>query len=218
MLDNFSKSTLRQFMTSFATIAANSVNTVSDYFMKFGIRVLDIQVINYKCVLASTQELLETDIHTNVTKQNELRARQNDVLIQEENNKVLNKQKDLEVQMAAKDMEVQLKKKQLENDIRLKEMEISIAEEHKRKELLEVRRGNDLVEAEFEGRAKGQMFHEFLKGVSESLTADEKIAIWSREIELEQAKLLYTKVNSINMYPPNTDLKMYNFATGTEHH
>jgi len=214
MLDSFAKVTLRQFMTSFADTAQNSVKTVSTYFETFGIKVLDIQVINYRCVLQSTQELLETDIHTNVTKQNELRARQQDVAIQEENNKVLNKQKDLEVQMAAKDNEVSLKKKQLENDIRIKEMEISIQEEHKRKELLEVRRGNDLVEAEFEGRAKGELFREFLKGISETLTADEKIGVWTREMELEQAKMMYDKVKTINMYPPGADLKMYNFATG----
>ena len=91
-------------------------------------------------------------------KQNELRATQNDILIQEQTNIVNRKIKDLEVEIAQKDNEVALEKKQLENAIRVKEMEIEIQEEQKRKELLEQRRGNDLVEAEFAGKGQG---HEF---------------------------------------------------------
>ena len=99
------------------------------------------KILNYECVNRQTQELLNTDIHTNVTKQNELRAQQAMILIQEQANEVQRKQKDLEVQMAMKDNEVALQKKQLENSIRIKEMDIEIQEEHKRTELLEVRAG-----------------------------------------------------------------------------
>ena len=62
----------------------------------------------------------------NVSKQNELRARQNDVLIQEQANEVLAKQKDLEVQMCMKDNELALKRKIMQNTLRMQEMEIEI--------------------------------------------------------------------------------------------
>jgi len=212
MLDEFAKNSLREFMGKFADIAKDGVEKCTEYFESYGIKVLDIQVLNYMCVSVTTQQLLETDIHTNVHKQNELRARQNDVLIQEQQSEVQRKQKDLEVKMAEKDNEVSLKRKQLEIDIRLKEMDIEIQEEHKRKELLQVKRENDLVEADFEGRAKGQLFHEFAKNIDANLSNEQKLHIWSKEIELEQARLLYQKVNDVIMYPPNTDLKMYNFA------
>ena len=87
----------------------------AEYFLSFGIDILDIQILNYACTNKDTQRLLTTDIHTNVTKQNELRARQNDVAIQAQANKVQMKQKDLEVEMSVKDNEVALQKKQLEN-------------------------------------------------------------------------------------------------------
>lgn len=186
MLDKFSQATIREFMSTFAKIAQQTIPGCSSYFLQFGIEVLDIQVLNYTCTSKNTQELLETDIHTNVTKQNELRMRQNDVLIQEQISEVQRKQKDLEVQMALKDNEVALQKKQLDNSIRLKDMEISILEEHKRKELLEVRRGNDLVEAEFEGRSRGQLFNEFVQGIDAKLTPENKMSIWMRQMDLEQ--------------------------------
>jgi phage antirepressor YoqD-like protein len=110
-----------------------------------------VQILNYTCTEKETQKLLDKDIQTNVVKQNELRARQNDILIQEENNKVQMKQKELEVELAKKDntgkvgsiyqctqshicsrFAVALTRKVLENDIRMKEMEIEIAEEHQR--------------------------------------------------------------------------------------
>jgi len=212
LLDKFSQTALRKFMSIFSKIAQGSIESCSQYFMQFGIAILDIQVMNFTCVNKETQRLLDKDIHTNANKQNELRATQNDVQIQEQINEVQRKQKDLQVQMAQKDNEVALAKKSLENAIRLKEMEIEIQEQHKRTELLEVRRGNDLVEAEFVGRARGHEFREFLNGVDEKLTTAQKLIIWNRQVELEQAKILYTKVNSITMYPPNSDLKMFNFA------
>ena len=58
--------------------------------------------------------MLEVDIHTSVTKQNILRAVQNDAKIQEESNKVRRKQKDLDVAMTTKNNEVELKKKILQ--------------------------------------------------------------------------------------------------------
>jgi hypothetical protein len=114
-------------------------NCSEKQFRKFGIEILDVQILNYVCAEKETQRLLDMDIHTNVTKQNELRITQNDILIQEELNKVHMREKDLEVELTKKDNEILMKRKILENEIRIKEMEIGIAEERKRTELLEVR-------------------------------------------------------------------------------
>lgn len=211
LLDRFSSSTLREFMNKFSKIAQESVQPNSENLQNYGITILDIQIIQYTCVEPKTQELLQQDIHTNVTKQNELRARQSDILIQEQNNEVMRKQKDLEVQMAMKDNQVKLQKKQMDNQVRIKEMEIAIQEEQKRTELLEIRRGNELMEAEYEGRAKGHVFKEFVKGLDENLTMAQKVEVFMRMQDLEQAKKLYSKVSNISMYPPNTDLKLFQF-------
>lgn len=203
-------------MSTFSKIAQQSIDPTSNHFEQFGISILDVQILNYNCTEKSTQELLNQDIHTNVNKQNELRARQNDILIQEQSNEVMRRTKDLEVQMAQKDNEVALEKKKLENEIRLKEMEIEIAEEKKRTELLEVRRNNDLVEAEFEGKAKGHELREFLMGIDEGLDIESKIKVWMKMQDVEQSVYLYDKVSNINMYPPGADLKLFNFSEGQE--
>jgi hypothetical protein len=212
LLDSFAQASLRDFMSTFSNIAFKSVESCNDYFSKFGIAVLDVQVLDYKCIEKRTDSLLKLDIHTNVTKQNELRARQNDILIQEQSNEVAIQRKDLEVAMALKDNEVALQKKQLSNDIRLKEMDISILEEVKKTELLSIKRGNDLLEAEFEGRSKGHEFKEFLKGVDQNFTREQKLSLWNRVQDMIQTISLYEGVKDITMYPPNSDLKLFNFG------
>ena len=210
LLDRFAQALLREFLSSFSKIAMTTLDNTKNYFENFGIDVEDLMILNYRCVNESTQVLLHEDIHTNVTKQNELRARQNDILIQEQGNEVKRKQKDLEVQMCMKDNEVALQEKVMENNIRMKEMEIEIAEEHKRTELLEVRRGNDVVEAEFEGRAKGHELREYLHGIGgDALTNAEKIDIYDRKCTLEQAKILYSKSDKITVYPHGVDVKTF---------
>ena len=216
LLDKFAQKTLREFMASLGELASGCVAECAEYFMSFGIDILDIQILNYSCINAATQTLLTTDIHTNVTKQNELRARQNDIAIQAQANKVQMKQKDLEVEMSVKDNEVALQKKQLENSIRIKEMEIEIQEELKRRELLEVKRENDLVEAEFEGRAKGHELREFLLGVDPKLSADQKIALWKKQCDLTQAGVLYSRVRGVTLYPADADLKVFQLDAGAD--
>lgn len=209
LLDKFAQSQLREFMTKFTSIAQETIPDCSAYFQDFGIEIRDIQILDYRCPNPDTQKLLSEDIHLNVNKQNELRARQNDVAIQEESNKVMMKQKDMEVEVDMKDNEVAYAKKQLEVDIRIKEMDIEIQEEIKRRELLDVKRENDLVEAEFEGRAKGHEIAEFLKGIDPSLTSTQKLRVWNRRLDLEQAIQLYDKVPALTLYPPESDMKVY---------
>jgi hypothetical protein len=215
LLSKFSSIKLREFMNTFSLIAQGSIESVSEYFNTYGIEILDIQILNYKADL-STQRLLDKDIETSVQKQNELRATQNDIAIQEQTNVVNRKIKDLEVEMAQKDNEVALEKKQLENAIRVKEMEIEIQEEIKRKELLEQRRGNDLVEAEFAGKSHGHEFNEFVKGIDEKFTIEQKLEIWRRQNDLKQAKVVYSRLEGVNMYPPEADKSIYRFGADLE--
>ena len=216
LLDRFANSTLREFMNTFAVIAQASVDQCTAYFMDYGIEIMDVQILNFFCKDVKTQQLLNLDIETSVIKQNELRATQNDIAIQEQSNEVERRKKDLEVQMFTKDQEVRLEKKQLENTIRIKEMEIEIVEEQKRTELLEVKRGNDLVEAEFAGKAKGHEFEEFVKGIDPKLSAHQKISIWKRQMELEQATQVYSKMGVLNMNPPEEDIALFRFGTNED--
>jgi hypothetical protein len=211
-LDRFSKLDLSNFMKSFTAQAISSISGVNVYFEKFGISVLDIQILDFHCHEDKVEKMLEAAIHTSVTKSNTLRAVQNEVLIQEQTNEIMRRQKDLEVQMALKENEVELQKVVLGNAIRIKEMEIQITEEEKRSELLEVKRGNDLVEFEFRGRAKGHNLREFMAGIDENLSTDEKVAIWKRSMELEQSEMLYHMVNEIRIQPANATMKILNFT------
>ena len=209
LLDKFAQSSLRDFMNAFSKIAESTIVPTNEYFRNFGISIEDLQILNYNCQNKRTQELLSLDIHTNVTKQNELRARQNDILIREQANEVTRKQKDLEVQMCLKDNEVALQQKLLENKIRVAEMDIEIQEEMKRTDLLEVRRGNDLTEAEFEGRARGHALREFLSGIDPKLSSKEKIEVYTKQVNLDKAKSLYTKANKMTVYPNAVDMKTF---------
>ena len=101
-MDKFAQVNLREFLVNFARLAIESIKPVNIYFEHFGIAVEDIQIIDFACSNYKTQNLLEMDIVTNVTKQNELRGKQMSVTIQEQRNEVMRKQKDLEVQMAMK--------------------------------------------------------------------------------------------------------------------
>lgn len=211
-LDRFARVNLREFMQSFTVQAIAAIDVVNNYFDKFGIAVLDIQILDFSCNEHRVEEMLEAAIHISVTKSNELRAVQNDVLIQEQSNEIMRRQKDLDVQMALKENEVQLQKVVLKNSIRIKEMEIQIQEESKRSELLEVKRGNDLVECEFRGRAKGHNLREFMDGIDADLTTNEKVEVWLKDMDLQQSQMLYSMVNEIRIQPMNAHMKILNFT------
>ena len=98
-------------MSSFSAIAENCVAECSEFFLSFGIEILEIQILQYACPSPATQSLLTSQVHTAVMKENELKARQNDIAIQAQSNKVQMKKKDLEVEMSVKDNEVAMQKK-----------------------------------------------------------------------------------------------------------
>ena len=212
-LDRFARINLREYMNSFSAQAIASIDVVNAYFEAFGITIIDIQILHFSFVEPKIKEMLEIDIHTNVTKQNELRVVQNDALIQEQSNEVMRRQKDLDVALSTKNNEVELQKKILNNDIRLKEMEIQISEEKKRTELLTVRRENELMEYEFKGRAKGHNFKEFIDGIDEKLTTEQKLTIWRRDMDLRQAAMLYDSTPEVNICPAGADIKIFKFAS-----
>jgi len=71
-------------MSTFTAQAIASIEMVDTYFQAFGMCVLDIQILDFHCHEKSIEKMLEQDIHITVIKQNELRAVQSDVLIQEQ--------------------------------------------------------------------------------------------------------------------------------------
>lgn len=213
LLDAYAKTPLREFMKCYSAIAIQSITNSESYFKPFGISILDIQIINYTCKDSKTQDLLNEDIKTNVVKQNELKAKENDVLIKEKENEIRKRQKDLEVVMAQKDNEVELKRKELEVNIRLKELDLQMEEERKRTDLLNIKRENAVKEAEYEGRAQGHAVAEFLSSLPKEMSFDEKMAAWNTLRELEKANMMYTKVEKLNIYPPNADLRVFQLET-----
>ena len=226
LLDLFAKLTLRDFMKSYSTVALQSITNGTEYFKNFGIQILDIQIINYLCQDKNTQELLNKDIQTHVNKQNELKAKEADILIKEKENIIGQKHKDMEVEMTKKDIEVELKKKEmnvkiaekdneiemkkkeLEINIRMKELDLQIEEETKRTKLLEIKRHNAVKEGEFEGKAQGSSINEFLKTI-ETLDINNKIEMWNKLRDLEKSSMLYSKVGQLNIYPPNADFRVF---------
>ena len=218
LLDKFAQCTLSQFMSSFGTISESEVQPVNEYFQTFGIEVSALQIMNYTCDNQVTQDLLWQDIHTTVKQQSELRARQTDVYIQEQVNEVQRKQKDLEVALVNRDNEIRMEFKRAENSLRVREMEIEIQEEEKRSELLEIKRGNDLSEAEFEGRAKGAEFREFLGGIDRKLTHIQKLDIYNKKCDMTRTKTLYSKAEKMIVYPSGVDVETYQLGKGKDIH
>ena len=72
------------------------------------------------------------------------------------------------------------------------------------------------MEAEFEGRAKGHEFREFLLGIDPSLTVPQKLALYNQKCDFEQAKMLYAKVPGVTLYPANADLKVFEMPRDSE--
>lgn len=207
LLDLFAKVNLRDFIQKYNSIAFNSIEHGTKYFSQFGIYILDIQILNYNCIDIHTQHLLDEDIKTYVMKQNELKSKEADIFIKEKENEILKRKKDLDVELFAKDREIEMKNKELEISLRLKNVEFAIEEEKKKVELLNIKRESAVIEAKYEGKSQGETILEFLNTFSEDVSLDKRIAFWNTLRDLDRAQMLYSKVNNILMYPPNSDLK-----------
>lgn len=233
LLDVFSKVNLRDFMKCYTTAAIDSIPKGILFFNTFGINIIDIQIINYICQDEETQKLLAKDIQTNVIKQNELKAKEADVAIKEKENDIMIRNKEMEVVIETKNNEVELKKKQLsvilaeednkialkkkalEVQVRLKELELQTEEERKRKELVELRRDNAVMEGGAEGKSQGMSIALFIESLG-NIPLDDKLKTWYALRELEKAHMLYSKVDNINMYPPNADIKLWQVGTSDD--
>ena len=92
-------------------------------------------MIHFACVDQATQALLDRDIITRVTKQNELLAREADVEIMKREKEVQMQQMDIEFEKSIKENSMELKRKELDVSLRMKEVDLQIQEEKKRTEL-----------------------------------------------------------------------------------
>jgi regulator of protease activity HflC (stomatin/prohibitin superfamily) len=209
LLDLFAKVNLRDYVQKYNSIAFSTISHGTEYFSQFGIHIIDIQILNYTCVDIHTQQLLDEDIKTYVKKQNELKAKEADIFIKEKENEILKRKKDLDVELFAKDREIEMKNKELEISLRLKNVEFAIEEEKKKIELLNIKRESAVIEAKFEGKSQGETIHEFLNTFSSDIPVQTRIDFWNSLRELDKAQMIYSKVNNILMYPPNSDLKFF---------
>lgn len=214
LLDSSAKVPLRSFLTEYYNIAHDIIALSEVHFTHFGIKINDIQVLNYVCADQNTQKILDKDIETNVIKQNELKAKQIDVSIKEKENEIAKQQKDLELVMTIKDKEIEIAKKELEAALRMKEVDLQIEEEKKQKELIEIRRQNDVAEQAIKGKAGGHYVREFFFGIGADVKQDEKIKIWNVLRDLDRTKLVYDKVDKVNilMHPKETDVRLFQFT------
>lgn len=207
LLDAFAQQNFRDFLKNYAAIARSVTEASHRTFSEFGIRVLDVQLIHFTCLDPATQKLLDQDIITRVTKQNELLAKEADVDIMKREKEVQLQRMEIDYEKSIKENEMQLKKKELDVHLRVKEVDLQIAEETKRQELMEIKKKNVVQEGEFEGLAQGRAVAAFMDALPQEFAPDQKLSVWSHLRELERAAMLYSKVNSIDVYPPGADLK-----------
>lgn len=216
LLDHYAKVDFKTFVKTYTSVAQEAIQNSHNFFNEYGICIIDIQIINYKCEDPKTQSLLDTDIITYITKQNELKAKQTDIEIMKKENEIIKEKKDLEFLTAEKDNEIMLKKKDLEMNTRIKELESQIEEEKKRVELFEIKKANAVKEGEFEGKAQGASIAAFYSVIPDNVSVEDKKQMWMTLRELEKAQMLYSKVSTIEMFPPGSDIKHYNFNVSKE--
>jgi len=209
MLDAYAKVTFREFLRTYADISITATEKSHAFFNEYGIKVIDVQVINFTCENPDTQKLLDSDIVVNVTKQNELRAKETDVEIMKKEKAVKMEQKDIEFQYAEKENEMALKKKELDVTLRKKEVELQIEEEKRRMELTDIKRQNAVKEGAYEGQAQGEAVKAFLDSLPNYLKPDDKLTIWNTLRDMDKSAMLYSKVKDISIMPPGAEYKKF---------
>lgn len=104
---------------------------------------------------------------------------------------------------------MQLKRKELDVTLRMKEVDLQIQEERKRIDLMEVKKSNVVMEGSFEGEAQGRAVSAFMSALPEEFSSEQKLAVWEKLRELEKSAMVYSKVSSIEMYAPGTEVKRF---------
>ena len=241
MLDAYAKVSFRDFMRVYADTAISETEHAHKRFNEYGIHILDVQVINFKCDKPETQALIDNEIAVTVKKQSELRARELDVTIMgseqavqsqrkeidlanaRKDNEISMQRKEMELVNARKDNEMALQRKELELALKIKEKETEVAlrrrevelqtdEERARQELLEIKQANAVKEGSFEGRAQGESVRAFLDSLPTDLAMPERVKLWEQLRELERAVMLYSKVDKVHVMPPGADVKQFNLV------
>jgi len=212
MLDAYAKVTFRDFLRTYADTSITATEKSHDFFNEYGIKVIDVQVINFTCENSETQKLLDTDIVVHVTKQNELRAKETDVEIMKKEKAVKMEQKDIEFQYAEKENEMALKKKELDVTLRKKEVELQIEEEKRRMELTDIKRQNAVKEGAYEGQAQGEAVRAFLDSLPSFLKPDDKVQIWNTLRDMDRSAMLYSKVKDVSIMPPGAEYKKFTLS------
>jgi len=216
MLDAYAKITFRDFLRTYADTSMSATDRSQNFFNEYGLKVIDVQVINFTCENPETQKLLETDIVINVTKQNELRAKETDVEIMKKEKAVRMEQKDIEFQYVEKENEMALRKKELDVQLRMKEVDLQINEEKRRMELTDIKRQNAVKEGAYEGQAQGESVRAFFDALPTYLKPDDKMDIWSTLRDMDRSAMLYSKVNEIQILPPGADIKKFSIQVSGE--
>lgn len=239
MLDAYAKVSFRDFMRVYADTAISETEQAHKRFNEYGIHILDVQVINFKCDKPETQALIDNEIAVTVKKQSELRARELDVTIMgseqavqsqrkeidlanaRKDNEIAMQRKEMELVNARKDNEMALQRRELELALKIKEKETEVAlrrrevelqtdEERARQELLEIKQANAVKEGSFEGRAQGESVRAFLDSLPADLPMPERVALWNQLRDLERTVMLYSKVDKVQVMPPGADVKQFN--------
>jgi len=220
LLDAFAQQTFRDFLKHYAASARSVTQASQEIFREFGVKILDVQLLAFQCLDHDTQELLDKDIITRVTKQNELLAKEADVEIMRREKEIQMQRMDIQYEQAIKRNQMELKEKELDVSLRMKEVDLQIQEEHKRTELMKIKKGNVVEEGRFEGEAQGRSVEAFLESLPKDLTIDQRVAIWQQLRDLEKAAMVYSKVSAIEMHMPGTELKKFdiNVDAGAKKH
>jgi regulator of protease activity HflC (stomatin/prohibitin superfamily) len=209
LLDAFAQQNFRDFLKHYAASARTVTEASHKTFNEFGIKLLDVQLIHFNCTDAATQSLLDRDIITRVTKQNELLAKEADVEIMKREKEVQMQQMDIEFEKSIKENGMELKRKELDVSLRMKEVDLQIQEEKKRTELMEIKKQNVVKEGAFEGEAQGRAVQAFMAALPSDFTPEQKLGLWTRLRDLEGNAMLYSKVARIEMNTPGTEVKRF---------
>lgn len=215
LLNAYTRLPFRDFQATFSdACGAAKVDAVS-MFARFGITLSDIQVVGFQCTNAATQALLQTDVQTRVTKQNELRAAAVDVDIQEKRQALTMKQKDLELAVAMREVAIRLQRQEAENGVALSKLQLAIKEEQARTALVEAQRHNAVTASKFEGQAQGAYIFAFHEALPPGIENAEKTKLWEDLLELSRSAMLYSRAK-IQMTSEGTTLTQVTLAGGSD--
>lgn len=219
LLDCFAQIPLRTFQKTYTSVAQKCIEEGTAYFAPYGIVILDVQVLNFSCVDTVIQQLLEEEIKTVVTKENEIRAKEAGIVLKQKEAQIEEMGLEMELKRATLEQrraEERNKIKKIEQDaeldLRKHALENQIEEEQLKTKLLEALKTNSVKEGEFEGKARGMTVAGFLGGLPASVSIGDALELWRELLELD--KTVVQASAGINFYPEGSKFKLNLGATG----